>query len=177
MARSSEPVVLDLAALPREQMGPFLMLGLDKSADHITAERHWADRVKWARRVPPQVKASLEDINWARQLLQEHDKRLKADAASLNIDTADTYLRGLSERYGVSGGEVTRMWQPLDSEKALADYSPPAEVPEVETVRAAITAPEVPEEVPAASLLLARLVEQPLDPWGLELPPAALAHA
>jgi len=177
MAKSSEPVVLDLAPLPRDQMGPFLMLGLDKAADHTTAERHWADRVKWARRVPPQVKATLEDINWARQLLQEHDKRLKADAASLNVDTTDGYLRGLSERYGVTGGEVTRMWQPLDSEKDLADYSPPAEVPDVEAVRAALSAPEVPEEMPAAGLLLARLVEQPLDPWALELPPARPADA
>lgn len=171
MAKSNEPVVLDLAALPREQMGPFLVLGLDKAADHATAERHWADRVKWARRQPPQVKASLEDINWARQLLQDHEKRLKSDAASLNADTADTYLAGLSERFGLSGGEVTRMWQPLDCEKALADYSPPAEVPDIEAVRAAITAPEVPEEVPAASLLLLRLVEPALDPWGLMLPP------
>ena len=31
MAKSSEPVVLDLASVPREQMGPFLMLGLDKT--------------------------------------------------------------------------------------------------------------------------------------------------
>lgn len=173
MAKSNEPVVLDLAALPREQMGPFLILGLDKSADHATAERHWADRVRWARRVPPLVKATLEDINWARQLLQDHEKRLKSDAASLNVDSADTYLAGLSVRFGLSGGEVTRMWQPLDSEKALADYSPAAEVPDLEAVRAALTAPEVPEEMPAAGLLLARLVEAPLDPWGLALPSPA----
>ena len=40
MAKSSEPVVLDLAALPREQMGPFLMLGLDKTADKDAIEKH-----------------------------------------------------------------------------------------------------------------------------------------
>jgi hypothetical protein len=153
-------------------MGPFLILGLDKAADHTTTERHWADRVKWARRVPPQIKVSLEDINWARQLMQEQDKRIKADAASLNVDTTDTHLATLSSRYGLSGGEVTRMWQPLDTEKALADHSPQAEVPDIETVRATIISPEVPEEVPTASLILARLAEQPLDPWGLELPPA-----
>ena len=28
-----EPVVLELAPLPREQVGPFLLLGLDKDAD------------------------------------------------------------------------------------------------------------------------------------------------
>ena len=42
------------------------------------------------------------------------------------------------------------MWQPLDSEKPLADYRPPAEVPDAEARRARrSTVPEVPEEVPA----------------------------
>ena len=33
MAKAPEPVVLELATLSREQMGPYLLLGLDKSAD------------------------------------------------------------------------------------------------------------------------------------------------
>ena len=39
MAKHSEPVVLELAALPREQMGPFLLLGIDKSAGKSAIER------------------------------------------------------------------------------------------------------------------------------------------
>jgi hypothetical protein len=64
------------------------------------------------------------------------------------------------------------MWQPLDDEKPLADYVPQAEVPDADAVRAALAVPEVPEELPAVPSLLERLVQQPLDPWGLDLPPA-----
>jgi hypothetical protein len=162
-------VVLELASLPREQMGAFLILGLDKTADKTTIERHWADRLKWARR--QLIKVPLEDINWAREELSEVARRIKADASSLNSDTTDGILAALSRRFGMEGGQATRMWQPLDSEKALADYSPAAEVPDRHAVREAIAVPALPEDVPAAPSLLHQLGEQPLDPWALELPP------
>jgi hypothetical protein len=170
MAKSPEPVVLDLASLPREQMGPFMMLGLDKTADKTAIERHWADRVKWARR--NQVKIALEDVNWARDVLGEIEKRIKADAGSINSDTTDGLLTQLSQRFGLSGGQASRQWQPLDSEKALHDYVPAAEVPEIETVRGSISPPALPEDVPAVPSLLERLATQPLDPWALDLPGA-----
>ena len=50
MAKNGEPVVLELASLPREQTGPFLLLGLDKTADKEKMEARWADRVRWARK-------------------------------------------------------------------------------------------------------------------------------
>jgi len=168
MAKSPEPVVLELASLPREQMGPFLILGLDKSADRSTIERHWADRIKWARR--QLIKVPLEDVNWAREILTDADRRIKADAASMNSDTGDGLLAALAERYGLEGGQATRMWQPLDNEKPLAEYSPPAEVPDPNTVREAINVPDIPEEVPAVSLLLSGLAAVALDPWTVELP-------
>jgi hypothetical protein len=172
MAKSaSEPVVLDLATLPREQIGPFLVLGLDKDADRVRIEANWADRLRWARRTPPQIKVPLEDVNWAREMLNDPDKRIKADANSLNTDTVENVLDVLCQRFGVKGaGQPGRAWQPLDSEKPLADYSPPAEVPDLNVVRQALTVPETPEEVPFAGSLLERLVQQPLDPWALELP-------
>src|SRR5262245_30878727 len=170
MAKSSEPVVLDLASLPRDQMGPFLILGLDKTADKTTIERHWADRIKWARR--NMVKVALEDINWAGETLNDVEPRIRQDAASLNADTADGLLGQLAERFGLEGGQATRQWQALDSEKALADYVPAAEVPDIDTVRGAISIPALPEDVPAVPSLLEKLVQQPLDPWALELPPA-----
>jgi len=170
MAKSPEPVVLDLASLPREQMGPFLMLGLDKTADKTTIEKHWADRVKWARR--NQVKIALEDVNWARDVLGEVEKRIKADAASINADTTEGLLGQLARRFGLEGGRASRQWQPLDSEKALADYVPPAEAPDVEAVRDALQAPALPEDVPGVPPLLERLATQPIDPWALDLPPA-----
>src|SRR5215468_10162772 len=168
MAKSPEPVVLDLASLPREQMGPFLILGLDKTADKTAIERHWAERVKWARR--NQIKVALEDVNWARDVLGDVERRIKADAASINADTTDGLLAQLSQRFGLEGGKASRQWQALDSEKALADYVPSAEVPEIEGVRGAIQAPALPEDVPAVPSLLERLALQPLDPWALDLP-------
>ena len=166
MPRSPEPVVLELATLPREQIGPFLLLGLDKSADKTALDAHWAERLKWARK--GQAKVPLEDINWAREILNDVERRIRADAASLNADTCDGTLAQFAQRYGMEGGQVTRTWQALDCEKQLADYLPPAEVPDPNAVRVALTVPEVPQEVPAVPLLLERFVSEPLDPWKIE---------
>jgi hypothetical protein len=171
MAKNSEPVVLELAALPREQMGPFLLLGIDKSASKESIEEHWAERLKWARR--QLIRVPLEDINWARDVLNDPEKRLKYDAGCVNADTTDSVIANLARRFGLEGGgQASRMWQPLDDEKALANYAPPAEIPDQVAVRAAIVAPDIPPDVPAAVALLARLVDAAIDPWGLELPPA-----
>ena len=62
-----------------------------------------------------------------------------------------------------------RLWQPFDTEKPLADYAPPAEIPDREAIRAGITVPDVPQELPAVEVLLERLAQLPLDPWNYEL--------
>ncbi len=162
--------MLELATLTREQMGPYLLLGLDKSADKEQIDRHWADRVKWALRQPSQVKAAREDVNWAHEILKEIDKRLHFDVSSLNTDTADGVIGRLTSRYGVNGAQPGRAWQPLDNEKPLADYMPPAELPDAAEVRAAFVVQETPEEVPFAASLLESLAQQDLDPWAVELP-------
>ena len=144
-------------------MGPFLILGLDKSADKRPIETHWADRLKWARR--QLIKVPLEDINWAREELTEADERIKADAASLNADTTDGILAGLSQRFGMEGGQAA-MWQPLDSEKALADYSPPAEVPDRRRDPRGDAVPDDPgRHAGSVSLLRQTGRNRPLDPW------------
>ncbi len=162
MGKAPEPVVLELATLPREQVGPFLLLGVDKSANKKEIEEHWAERIKWARR--QQIKVPLEDVNWAREALTENDKRIRADASSLNSDTTDGILAQLAQRYGLDGA-AGRMWQPLDSEKPLADYVPAVDVPDVNALRDALVVPPVPQELPAVPTLLDRLIQQPLDPW------------
>jgi hypothetical protein len=167
MGRSAEPVVLELATLPREQVGPFLLLGLDKAADKTDIDAHWADRLRWARK--GLAKVPLEDVNWAREILNDVDRRIRADAASLNADTGDGVLAQFAQGYGAQNGQVSRMWQAQDVEKPLADYRPNAEVPDANEVRVALDVPDVPEEVPAAALLLERLVQQPLDPWAIIL--------
>jgi hypothetical protein len=165
-----EPVVLELAPLPREQIGPFLLLGLDKDADREQIEANWARRVIWARK--NQTRVPLEDVNWAREVINDGDKRVRADSSSFNPDTIDGQLRCWCGRFGVgaTGGDVTVGWQPLDHEKPLAEYAPPAEVPDANAVRAALTVPEVPLEVPAVPRLLEQVTREPLDPWALVLP-------
>src|SRR6185295_6326767 len=94
---NNEPVVLDLAPLPRDQVGPFLLLGLDKTADKEQIEANWAKRLIWARK--GQVKTPLEDINWAREMLGETMQRIRADAANMNIDSIGGVLRRLTQRF------------------------------------------------------------------------------
>jgi hypothetical protein len=173
MAKTSEPIVLDLATLPREQLGPFLLLGLDKSADKDQIESNWAERLKWSRK--GLMKVPLEDINWAKDVLNERDRRIRADAASFNTDLTDSVLGQLAYRYGLIGNQQGRSWQPLDLEKDLANYTPAAEVPDKQEIRAALTVPEVPLATPAVPTLLERLVQAVLDPWGYELPPTELS--
>jgi hypothetical protein len=168
MAKNGEPVVLELASLPREQSGPFLLLGLDKTADKEKMESNWADRVRWARK--GQLKVPLEDVNWARDVLRDLEARLRADAASLNVDLTEAVLARLALRFGVGGRDGGLRWTPLDREKALEGYDPPAEVPDPAEVAAAVTPPEVPDELPAVRALLDQLTAAPLDPWALGLP-------
>jgi hypothetical protein len=167
--KGPDPVVLELATLSREQIGPYLLLGLDKSADKERIDANWADRVKLAFK--QLLKVAREDVNWAHDILKEIDKRIRCDVQSLNTDTADGILCQMSERYGVGGVKPGRVWQPLDNEKPLADYIPPAEVPNAVEVRAALVVPETPEETPFAAELLERFAHQDLDPWAVELPP------
>jgi hypothetical protein len=162
---NNAPVVLDLAPLPRDQVGPFLLLGLDKTAGKAEIEKHWAQRVIWARK--NQIRVPLEDINWAREAVNDTDKRVRADAGSFNADTTDGTLRRLAERY--TDPQAARSSRPLDVERPLADYTPATPVPGPDEVRAAITVPDVPEEAPAALRILDNLLQEPLDPWKLDL--------
>ena len=152
MMGSNEPVVLELAPLPREQMGPFLILGIEKDADKEQVEAAWANRVIRARK--NQIRMPLEDINWAREVLNDLEQRIKADATSLNVDTMDGVVRRLERAYG---GEAS--WQPLDVEKPLTEYVPAADIPDCEQVRQAIVVPPLPQEAPAVVCLLEQLAQ------------------
>jgi hypothetical protein len=163
----NEPVMLELAHLPREQIGPFLLLGLDKDDGKEEIEAHWADRLKWARK--QLISTPLEDINWARELIRDPERRIAADVASFNADTADNVLGQLARRYGVGEARKGPSWEPLDEEKPLADYQPPVEVPDAAAVRASVAMPELPREAPAAARFLDDLARVPLDPWSVRL--------
>jgi hypothetical protein len=139
---------------------------VDKSADQATVDRHWAERLKLARR--EQISVPLEDINWAREVLSDAERRIRADAASLNFDTADAVVHKLNQ---YCGGDATvgPHCQPLDDDRNLADYPPDVEIPDMEAFRASIVVGEVPEEFPAARRVVEKYVRQPLDPWNLPI--------
>ena len=160
------PMVLQLAPLPRQQVGPFLILGVDKDARKDVIEASWAQRLIWARK--NQFRLALEDINWAREIINDPERRVRADAVSLNVDTTDGLLRRLRERYQ-GKGRAGAGCKPLDLEKNLSDYAPPTPVPDAAEVRAQIPQPEVPREVPAVHAILAQAVHPALDPWDVRL--------
>jgi len=159
------PVILDLAPLPRTQIGPFLILGVDKDADRDAVEACWAQRLIWARK--NMNKTPLEDVNWAREILNDADRRIRADATSLNIDTTDGVVKKLRERF--QGNELPQSCRPLDIEKNLADYQPPTPLPDLEEVRRLIPAPQIPHQVPAVQVILEEFIRQPISPWDIEI--------
>src|ERR1700704_903369 len=108
------PAVIELAPLPRQQVGPFLLLGVDKDVDVSAVEAAWAQRLIWARK--DMINIAIEDINWARESLKDPEKRLKADAASLNLESTDGLLRHLRTRFqGKDPGSGS--CRPIDIEK------------------------------------------------------------
>lgn len=161
------PIVLQLAPLPRTQIGPFLILGVDKDATRETIEAAWAEKVKQARRGA--IKTPLEDINWAREMLTSKESRIRCDAIALNIDTTEGTLRKLRDRYQGKAQNVEIRCKPIDTEKWLADYAPATPVPPVEEIRQAVKLPEIPHEVPAVRVMLESFVKEPLDPWQVQL--------
>jgi len=165
MESAETPMVLQLAPLPRQQIGPFLILGVDKDAPKDVIEAAWAQRLIWARK--NQFRVALEDINWAREIINDPERRVRADAVSFNLDTTDGLLRKLRERYQGKGRPAAGC-KPLDVEKNLSEYAPPTPVPDAAEVRAQIPLPEIAREVPAVTLILEQAVKAPIDPWDVE---------
>jgi hypothetical protein len=96
------------------------------------------------------------------------EQRVRADAVSLNLDTTDGTLRTLRERFqGKRPSEVGA--RPLDVEKWLGDYVPPAPVPTVDELRQAVRIPELPRDVPAVRVLLENFARTAVDPWQIDL--------
>jgi hypothetical protein len=161
---STNPIVLEVAVLPREQIGPFLILGVDKDAASPEIEAHWAQRLIWSR--AKSIRIPLEDVNWAKEVLLDRERRVTADVTSLNPDTSTGELRQILEKQGPLEPE-TPTWQP--QEGPLPDLPEPAPnlVPELETIRAGLVAPEVPLELPAVSRLIEEFRSVRLDPWDI----------
>jgi hypothetical protein len=146
--------------LPRERIGPFLILGVPKDANEETIEAAWAQRVLWARQGKTRI--PLEDIHWARAVLRDPQQRLAADAASLNPDTAADELRRLTKLWHLDGRPGR---EPLDPEPPTVDMN----LPEVDAIRPTVPAPAVPVDLPGVARWLDEFARGPIDPWGLNL--------
>jgi hypothetical protein len=157
------PLLLKLATLPRNQIGPFLILGVDKDASKETIEAAWAQRLIAARK--SQTAVPLEDINWAREIITDPERRLRADSNSMSVETSAGTLRQLAERFK----QNSTACQPIDEEPRLGDYQP--SVPEVslDEIRAQIQVPRIPREMPAVPTLLKDAAAVPTDPWAFSL--------
>ena len=59
---------------------------------------------------------------WAREMLSTKEARIRADAIALNIETTDSTLRKLRERYQGKSQQVEIRCKPIDTEKWLADF-------------------------------------------------------
>src|SRR6266852_4624661 len=133
MSSEHEPVVLDLAPPPREQVGPFLLLGLEKDAGSDEVEANWAKRLIWARK--KQFRLALEDVNWAREIINQPEHRVRADAVSLNTDTVDGMLRRLRKRFGAEEN-CPIGWQAIDVEKTHDEAFSIGTIPDAAEIRA-----------------------------------------
>src|SRR5262245_21072852 len=160
--KAAEPMILDVAALPREQIGPFLILGVDKDAPSAEIEGHWAQRLIWAR--GKQIRTPLEDVNWAKEVLLDRDRRVMADAVSLNPDTSSGELRQLLAKHGPLEPELPT-WKPLEAPLPELPDPPPNLIPDPAALRATLPTPEIPIELPAVTRLLEEIRTAPLDPW------------
>jgi phage terminase large subunit-like protein len=168
MNNQPEPVVLDLAALPREKMGPFLVLGVEKDAAREQIEASWARRLIAARK--NQLRVTLEDVNWAKELISDADRRVRADATSLNLDLIDGFLRRIARKYAGAQSGARPTWRPVDDEQQPPSTTSTVELPDWRSVRDSIIVPEIPEEAPAVPMILARLADEAIDPWNVGEP-------
>src|SRR5689334_11155046 len=101
-----EPILGEFPLLPREELGPFLILGVDKDVGPTQIEARAARR--------SEVGIPQDDIRWAREVLSDASRRLRADAESLDIDTAERTLRNLAAKFGLTGTGLS--WSPVDVE-------------------------------------------------------------
>jgi len=103
-------------------------------------------------------------------MLNDPDRRIRADAASLNLDTSDGTLRRFGQRHGGKNNEAPGC-RPMDLEPLVLTELPLQAVPDVADVRREIVPGSVPEIPPAVAVLLDEFLAEPPDPWDLAASP------
>jgi hypothetical protein len=159
MSKVKQPGI-ELAPLPRDRVGPFLILGVAKDADPDAIEKRWAQSVLWARQGKTQT--PLGDVHWAREVLRDVEQRLSADVASLNTEIAGDELRRLASLVHLNDGRPA--WPPIDPEPPPLRES---DIPDPASVLAAAPEPDVPIELPGVARWLDEFARTPIDPWSI----------
>lgn len=159
MSKTRDPGV-ELAALPRDLVGPFLLLGARKNADAEEIEARWAQCVLWARQGKTAV--SLGDIHWARAVLRDIDRRLAADVNSLNTEVAGDELHRLAKSFHLDDGRPA--WTPLDPDPLPVR---PEDLPDAAGILAALPNPDFTIEFPAIDRWLTEFANAEIDPWSI----------
>src|SRR5262249_29100361 len=140
MSSPTDPIVLKLAPLPRNQIGPFLILGVDKDAPSDAVEQAWAQRLIAARK--GQLAIPLEDVNWAREILNDPERKIRADVISLNIETTDGTLKKLRDSFR----QASPAAQPIDVDPDLSGYTPNVPTLTIDEVEEQLNLPNRPPE-------------------------------
>lgn len=159
---ANKPLELLTATLLREQIGPFLILGVDKDASPEEIEAAWRQRVEWVEQ--GQLRVSVEDLTWAKEILLDADRRILADIGSLNPDTSDGQLRQMLAVQGSDEWERPH-WPIRDVPLADPPPIPPEWLDEPHADLSSLPIPDVPRVIPALHRILEESRRQPLDPW------------
>ncbi|MCX7701708.1 MAG: hypothetical protein N2039_12600 [Gemmataceae bacterium] len=159
---AKKPLELLTATLPREQIGPFLLLGVDKDATLQEIEAAWRQRVEWVEQ--GQLGVSVDDLNWAKEILLDADRRILADLGSLNPDTSDGQLRQMLAVQGSDEWERPH-WPIRDVPLPDAPSIPAEWLDDRPADESSLHIPDVPLVIPGLERILAESRQQPVDPW------------
>jgi hypothetical protein len=147
----------------REMAGPFLILGVDKDVDDAKIESQY--ELQRAAVERGECHWSIDDLEWAKRILNDPYRRLEADLDNLNSDLASGEVHRLQRLYHLDGSPPG--WEAIDPE-------PPIDLPNNDaidplTLTKDIPTPEIPFELPAINAWLEQFAAAITDPWTMEL--------
>jgi hypothetical protein len=149
--------------IDRDDVGPFIVLGVDKDVDAATLHARVAERLRQIDR--GECRFTRADVEWARDVLRDRKSRLRADVDHLNPDLASGALGRLARLYHLDGAPPG--WEPLDPEP-VADL-PGLDAIDVQALAAGLVPPEAPLHFPTLDHWAARRLEIGDDPWAENL--------
>jgi hypothetical protein len=162
MATSPDPVVLDLAPLPKEKMGPFIILGVAKEATPKEIESAFQERLLGIQ--AGDFPLGEEDIHWAKERLSDPEDRLNADVVSMNAEILNSPIRRMnksdSENSWSSRDATTRFNVTIEEDLQLA----------IDAITKDLVVPDLEFDVSKLGRLIKESENPSWDPWNPETP-------